>query len=183
MTEQTQAAAGPKWSGLRVLAAIAVPLVIVLAVMLRLGKLRQHPLHLKTCLTVADSLRTGAEVRISGVEVGIVRKVQVRPDDRVCPIALEMELQTPYEMKVPRDSKAYAATAGVLGAAYVGIDSSAATDTPIGDWGTLPSKVVPQFGAEEFLKDINRSLIEMDSSLQKSQAKKKGASTAPRAPK
>ena len=124
MNEQTQQIFGSKKSGYRVMAIIAIPSVIVLALMLPIGKLRQHPLHLKTCLTVADSLRAGAQARISGVEVGTVRRVQVRPDDHACPIMVELEVRTGYEMKIPRDSKAYAATAGLLGDAYVGIDSS-----------------------------------------------------------
>ena len=74
MSEQAQPSGGLRKSGFRVLAIIAVACVIVLALVLPMGKLRQHPLHLKTCLTVADDLRTGAPVRISGVEVGSVRK-------------------------------------------------------------------------------------------------------------
>lgn len=138
-----QANADLKRPGFRVLAMAAVPMVILLALVVPLTRPGQHPLHLKTCLTVTDRLRPGAKVRISGVLVGSVRNVQVRPDDHSCPIAVEMELRAGYELRIPRDSKAYSANAGLLGDAYVGIDSSEATGAPIEDRGTLPSKVVP----------------------------------------
>jgi ABC-type transporter Mla subunit MlaD len=179
VSEQAQPAAGSRKSWLRVSAIVAIPFVILLALMLPIGKWRQRPLHLKTCLTVADDLRSGASVRISGVEVGIVRKVQVRPDDHACPIMVEMALQTGYELKIPRDSRTYSDAAGLLGPAYVGIDSSSATGTPIEDWGTLPSKVVAKMGTEEFLNDLERSLKQADKSLQESREEDKKKQAAP----
>ncbi len=162
---------------------VAIPLAILLALISPFARPGQHPLHLKTCLTVTDRLRKGAEVRISGVVVGTVRKVQVQPDDHSCPIAVEMELRTGYALKIPRDSKAYSATAGVLGDAFVAIDSSEANGPPIGEWGTLPSKVVPQFDGEQFLKDLDTSLNHMDESLQNSRKKDDKTLPAPAAPK
>ena len=182
MSEQAQPSGGSRKSGRRVLAIVAVPFVIVLAWVLQIGKLRPHPLHLKTCLTVADDLRTGAPVRISGVEVGSVRKVQVRPGDHACPVMVEMALQTGYELKIPGDSKTYSDTAGLLGPGYVGIDSSDATGTPIGDWDTLPSKVVAKTETQEILNDIDRSLRQVDKSLPESHTKNEKKQTAPTPP-
>lgn len=173
---------GLKHSGLRVLAITVVPVIILLALVMPLTRPGQHPLHLKTCLAIADSLRVGAGVRISGVVVGTVRKMQVRPDDHACPVAVEMELRTGYALRIPRDSKTYSATAGVLGDPYVGIDSSEANGPPIEEWGTLPSKVVPQFGGGQFHKDPHPSLNHIDESLQKSGKKDEGASAVPTAP-
>ena len=183
MSEQDQPTGASRKSGFRVLAIISIPLVIVLVLILPMGRLRQHSLHLKTCLTVADNLRTGASVRISGVEVGNVPKIQVRPGDQACPVMVEMALQTEYELRIPRDSKAYAATAGLLGPAYVGIDSSEATGTSIEDWGTLPSKLVTKTETEEILNGINGSLQQLDRSLQESSPKTEKKRGAPIAPK
>lgn len=168
MSEQSNA--GLKRPGFRVLAIAAVPLVILLALVVPLARPGQHPLHLKTCLTVTDRLRPGAEVRISGIVVGSVTKVQVRPDDHSCPIEVETELRAGYELRIPRDSKTYSATAGLLSDTYVGIDSSEATGPPIEDWGTLPSKVVPQMGPAEFVNEINKSLQQSVNQLGKSPA-------------
>ena len=96
---------------------------------------------------------------------------------------VEMALQTGYELKIPRDSKTYSDTAGLLGPAYVGIDSSDATGTPIGDWGTLPSKVVAKTETQEILNDIDRSLRQVDKSLQESHPKNEKKQTAPTTPK
>ena len=138
----------------RVIAVIAVPLLLIL--FLPFSKIRQHRVHLKTCLQNADALRNGAAVRISGVEVGRVRRVEVRPEDHACPVFVEMELQSSYQLKVPRDSKAYISTAGILGPTYVGIDSSDAFGIPIEDWGTLQSKVVPEIKADDLVRRIER---------------------------
>jgi len=139
-------------SGVRVLALISLPLLLIF--ILPIGRLRGHRLHLKTCLQKADELREGAPVRISGVEVGIVRSVQVRPDDHLCPVMVEMELQTDYELRIPRDSKAYSSSAGIFGPAYVGIDSSDSSGLPIENWGTLPSKIVPEMTTEDSLRHL-----------------------------
>jgi len=90
---------------------------------------------------------------------------------------VEMALQTGYELKIPRDSKAYSSTAGLLGPAYVGIDSADATGTPIEDWGTLTSKVGPNMGANEFLDEMNKSLQRVDKSLQQAHPKTQGQPT------
>ena len=55
-------------SGLRVLILIVVPLLLI--ALLPIGSFRQNHLRLKTCLQSANYLRSGAVVRISGVEVG-----------------------------------------------------------------------------------------------------------------
>ena len=138
----------------RVIAVIAVPLLSILV--LPVSKIRQCRVHLKTCLQNADALRNGAAVRISGVEVGRVRRVEVRPEDHACPVFVEMELQSSYQLKVPRDSKAYISTAGILGPTYVGIDSSDAFGIPIEDWGTLQSKVVSEIKADDLVRRIER---------------------------
>ena len=143
-------------SALRVLRLIALPLLLILV--LPLMRFHTHNFHLRTCLQKADGLRKGAPVRISGVEVGIVRDVRVRPEDHACPVMIAMELQTDYELKIPRDSRAYSSTEGLLGPAYVGIDSSNASGTPVENWGTLPGKVIPEFASEEFLNHLERLL-------------------------
>jgi ABC-type transporter Mla subunit MlaD len=168
VNEQTKPSGDLKRPGLRVLMIMAIPLAILLALIMPLTRPGQHPLHLKTCLMTTDRLRKGAEVRISGVVVGTVQKIQVQADDHACPIAVEMELRTGYALRIPRDSKTYSANAGLLGDAYVGIDSSTASGTPIENWGTLPSKVVPQMGAGEFVNDLDKSLQQSVDELNKS---------------
>src|SRR5260370_36797166 len=72
-------------------------------------------LRLRTCFQNVSGLRSGAKVRLAGVDIGIGGDVRVQPTNKTCPAAVEMEIQTPYELKVPQDSVASTATAGLLG--------------------------------------------------------------------
>lgn len=60
--------------------------------------------------------------------------------DQACPGAVEMELRTPYELKIPRDSVAYTTNAGVFGPTYLEIDVQGASGPPVQSGGQLPSR-------------------------------------------
>ena len=104
-----------------------------------------NPLHysrqdIKSCFADAGGLRAGAAVRIAGVDVGTVRSVRVHPRNKNCPAEVEMALATTYEITIPKDSIAETNTAGVLGEAYVNIDTTQASGVPIENYGYLKSK-------------------------------------------
>lgn len=96
--------------------------------------------ELRVCFADAGGLRPGAEVRISGVQVGIVRAVTARAQDKNCPAEVEMDLTTPYELKIPRDAIAEIQTAGLLGPALVAIDVKHATGEPAAKGAYLRSR-------------------------------------------
>src|SRR5271154_5982607 len=85
------------------------------------GRQRHSYLSLKSCFNDVQGLKPGAAVRISGVDVGIVRRVTAKPETKNCPAEVEVDLATPYEMKVPNDAIAGIATADLLGEVYVDI--------------------------------------------------------------
>src|SRR5262245_63770691 len=85
--------------------------------------------ELRACLADAKGLRPGAEVRISGVQVGMVRAVTAKPQDRNCPAEVELDISTPYELKVPRDAVVEVQN-GVPGPALLAIDVTRATGEP-----------------------------------------------------
>ena len=115
--------------------------------------------HLKTCFADAQGLRSGAAVRIAGVEVGSVRRMHVNPERKDCPAEVEMDTATSYEIKIPKDSVVELATAGVLGETYVEIDTAYALGSPLEDYGYLKSKpAVPALSVEDYRKDFG-SLI------------------------
>ncbi len=97
-------------------------------------------LRLRTCFQDVSDLRPSAKVRFAGVDIGKVREVKAQPDNKACPAAVEMEIQTPYELKVPQDSVASTATAGLLGETYLVIDASQASGPPTRSGDQLPSK-------------------------------------------
>lgn len=83
--------------------------------------------ELRTCFADAGGLRPGAEVRISGVQVGIVRAVTAKPQDKNCPAEVELDITTPYELKIPKDAVVELQTSGLLGPAIIAIDVKHAT--------------------------------------------------------
>jgi len=102
-------------------------------------------LRLNTCFQDVNGLHAGAKVRMAGVDVGAVRNVRAQPTDKACPGAVEMELRTPYELKIPRDSVASIATAGVLGPTFLETDVSGASGPTIQAGGQLPSRESEKF--------------------------------------
>ena len=113
--------------------------------------------QIKACFNDAQGLRAGAPVRIAGVDVGIVRYVQVNPQSKDCPAEVEMEVSTPYQISVPRDAVAKVAAMGVLGQSYVEIDTSQASGAPVENYGYLKSK--PTVSLEDQIRAL-RALLE-----------------------
>ncbi len=104
------------------------------------NRLRYSHHDLKSCFDDAGGLRAGAPVRIAGVDVGTVHSVRANPQNKTCPAEVEMVLATSYEIRVPRDSIVEIETAGLLGEAYVNIDTTQASGAPIENYGYLKSK-------------------------------------------
>jgi phospholipid/cholesterol/gamma-HCH transport system substrate-binding protein len=111
-------------------------------------------LRLRTCFQNVSGLRPNAKVRFAGVDIGKVREVKAQPDNKTCPAAVEMEIQTPYELKVPQDTVASIATAGLLGETYLVIDASQASGPPTRTGDQLPSKESVNVTAETVVRAV-----------------------------
>ena len=135
--------ASPPPNGHWVTIGIIVVGLAVLVVFSVLKSTLPAPFRLKACFQNAEGLRNGAEVRLAGVDIGLVRQVRAQPMEQSCPASVEMEIETPYELKIPRDSVASTAKAGLLGDTYVEIDSSHASGPAIDNGGQLPSRNIP----------------------------------------
>ena len=94
----------------------------------------------RTCLADAVGLHPGAEVRIAGVQVGTVRAVTARPQDKACPAEVEMDIATPYDLKIPGDAVVEIQSGGLLGPSLVAIDVKHATGGPATSGAYLNSK-------------------------------------------
>jgi ABC-type transporter Mla subunit MlaD len=132
---------------------IVVAAVLVLATLAAWSylKLRQSKprLVVNTCLQDAEGLRSGARVRIAGVDVGFARVVRAQPLDRACPVAVELAFTTNYELKIPADSVVLPATEGILGETLLDIDVSQASGSPIANGGLLQSRPREKLSAEK----------------------------------
>lgn len=90
----------------------------------------RHDFVVRAYFRDAGGLREGAPVRVSGFKVGSVRSIQLRFDPKT-PVEVVMGLDPKYASKIPNDSKAQLATAGVLGETYVAIDIANAFGPPL----------------------------------------------------
>jgi phospholipid/cholesterol/gamma-HCH transport system substrate-binding protein len=97
-------------------------------------------LVLRACFNDVRGLRSGAGVRIAGVDVGRVAKVRARPDNKLCPADVEMKLNTQYELKVPTDAIARVQSAGLLGEEFVDIGVQDAKGPPATNDSVLPTE-------------------------------------------
>jgi phospholipid/cholesterol/gamma-HCH transport system substrate-binding protein len=132
-----------------------------------------HSLQLGTCFQDVNGLRAGMKVRLAGVEVGFVRAVRAQPANRTCPGEVEMEIRTSYELRIPHDSVASIATAGLLGETYLSIDVSQASGPPVQNGSRLPSKESVKFSAasvDQTLKELDQALKQLSEEVKKRNA-------------
>ncbi len=106
----------------------------------------------RTCFQNAEGLRSGAPVRMAGVDVGIVERVEVRLDQRECPANAELSLGTPNG--VPNDAVAKLEQLGFLGQTYVEIDISKANGPAIQSGAMLKSAELSHHASMEVVKSL-----------------------------
>lgn len=122
------------------------------------ARLSGHRLELKANFHNAQGLRQGAPVRVAGVDVGSVSSVRVRPELRENAAEVVMDVHTPYELKIPRDSVATLQTAGVLGPTFIEIDVAGASGEPANNGTVLKSKETEPLNTKEFIEKVGNVL-------------------------
>jgi phospholipid/cholesterol/gamma-HCH transport system substrate-binding protein len=80
-----------------------------------------------------DGVDVGADVRVSGVKVGVVRSVSLDPDTYLAQLTLSID----RDVQVLDDSTARIASDGLLGGAYVAIEPAGFDPLPAG--GEIPN--------------------------------------------
>jgi phospholipid/cholesterol/gamma-HCH transport system substrate-binding protein len=159
-----------KWSELRVGLTVifaSLTLALLLFLMSGTGGFFSHRIHVKSYFDNAEGLRVGAPVRLSGVDIGNVVKIQIVPNRErsLTPVEIVMKVSTKYSFNLRRDSVTSLDTAGVLGETYIDIDSSQAIAVPAEDWDTLPTHVHPDFN--EVVRSSQSTLQNMDALLKR----------------
>lgn len=130
----------------------AVSILIVVVGLITLGsfwilKPSRYSLRLITCFQNASGVNKGTIVKLAGVEVGRVNSVRAQPTIPTCPASVAMELQTSYQLTIPRDAIASITSDGTFNAVYIEIDISHASALAVEDGGRLPSKESERFTA------------------------------------
>ena len=156
-----------KWSQLKVGLTVVIATIIigVLILLMSGGGLFTSKILLKSYFPDASGLTPGSPVRLSGVDIGNVKTIQVvagRPQD---PVEVVMKVNTKYLFFLRKDSITLLSTAGVLGATYINIDSSQSKGAEVQDGDVLPSKEVA--GYEEVMRAGQSSLQNMDALLKR----------------
>jgi phospholipid/cholesterol/gamma-HCH transport system substrate-binding protein len=131
------------WAQLRVGALVLVSLVVfaigVFSISGQVG-IFTRKYTLRTYFSGAAGLREGSQVRLAGVPVGVVQRIQIssflEPQR-----AVEVTMRVPrsYQKEIRKDSEARLATAGLLGEAFVDISRGRPSQEVIPDGGEVKS--------------------------------------------
>jgi phospholipid/cholesterol/gamma-HCH transport system substrate-binding protein len=146
------------WSKLRVGITILVAAVTLALLVILMGSstgILTKKIKLTTYFDNAEGLRSGAAVRVEGVDVGNVTSVSVVPGAPL-PVKVEMKVTTKYSGALRKDSMAALSTAGVLGETFVDISSIGKHQAPAQDGDTLPS--VDRPGIQDVVKSSQTTL-------------------------
>ena len=154
-----------KWSelkvGLTVLAA-SITLAILILLMSGTGGIFTRKILLKSYFDNAGGLRVGAPVRLQGVDVGNVTRIQVVSDParRLTPVEVTMKVSTRFHESLRKDSVTTLSTAGVLGETYIDINSAQARGPEVQPGDILATRESPQI--EDVVRASQSTLQNLD---------------------
>lgn len=147
-----------QWAKLRVgLTVIVASAVLALLIFLMSGTtgLFSSTLHFVTYTDNANGLRNGAPVRLQSVDVGNVESIRIvnhrDANGLNMPVEIRMKISTKFAPFLHTDSQVMLSTSGVLGEAFLDIDSTQARGPQAPNGSELPGKEVPD------LQDVVRS--------------------------
>ena len=152
-----------KWSQLRVgitVLVASITLAVLIFVMSGTVSPFSKKIHLRSYFENAAGLVKGAPVRLSGVDIGNVDTIHIIRERPLTPVEVSMKVSTRYAFDLHRDSRATLATAGVLGATFVDIDSSRARGSRVKDNDELPTTESP--GLQDVLKSSQGTIDKLN---------------------
>lgn len=151
------------WTELRVGLVVIASLVILAFTILYIGSTGGSPwaatYHVKALMTDVNGLKEGAPVRLGGVEVGTVTKVDFAPDASGM-VEVEMRLDRRVKARITTESTVNLGALGLLGEKAVDINPSS-KGVPIEDGGLLAGV------AEDPFKGLLSSASDSTTSLKK----------------
>lgn len=129
-----------KWSQLRVGLTVlfaSITLAVLIFLMSGTGGVFTRKIVLKSYFDNSGGLRVGAPVRLEGVDIGNVTKIQIVSGKPTTPVEVTMKVSTQYVFNLRKDSFTTLETAGVLGEIYVDISSAFAKGPEVVDGDEL----------------------------------------------
>jgi phospholipid/cholesterol/gamma-HCH transport system substrate-binding protein len=120
---------------------------------------RTYPV--KSAFTSVAGLIAGAEVRIGGVQEGMVKSIQLPPQPEG-PIIVVMYLQQSTRNIIRSDSIASIGTEGLLGNKFVEISFGSEDASPIAPWDTIAG--APAVDVSDLVKKANDTMTDVQGS-------------------
>lgn len=123
-----------QWSQLKVgslvLACLAILIALIFLMTASSGGVFAHRIVLRCYFPNAAGIKDGAVVSLDGVTIGNVIHTRVVPERNPNPVEVQMQVSDRFLKSLHIDSTASIQAAGVLGDAYIDIDSTRATGPP-----------------------------------------------------
>jgi len=154
-----------KWSELKVgMTVIFAASVLAVLILLMTGTsgFFTKKIRIRSYFDNAGGLSVGAPVRLQGVDVGNVTRIQVVSDQdkRLTPVEVTMKVSTKYRSNLRSDSVTALATAGVLGETYIDINSALARGPEAKDGDVLTTRDTPDI--QDVVRASQGTLQNMD---------------------
>lgn len=141
----------------------AAVLVIAIFYAKTAGTSTGKPYRIKTTFNYADGIKEDAIVKLSGIEVGRVEKInfQYAPETKI-----EMVMAISDKARVHEDAIAYIATSGMIGDAYIGLTPGSVDRPVVRDGGTVASEDPVEIRklmnrAEVIANSLDEALVEI----------------------
>lgn len=146
-------------------AALALLALAILAIGKRQQIFTQHTRY-HTAFSNVTGLQTGAPVRLSGVNVGFVERIDLSTDPKREGIVVRFTVNAVYTERIRADSEASIKTIGLLGDKYLEVRSGSPDADRILEGGMVPGRDPAE--VEELMaggEDLMANLISISSSL------------------
>ena len=161
-----------RWSELRVgLTVIFASITLAVLIFLMSGSsgFFTRNIYLRSYFNNASGIRDGAPVRLHGVDVGNVKTINVisDPNRKLTPVEVIMKINPKYKEDLRKDSTVTVSTEGVIGGAFIDIDSSQAKAAAVENNDELPSKEGPDLmsmvsAGQSTLQNVQALIQRMD---------------------
>jgi ABC-type transporter Mla subunit MlaD len=152
------------------LTTILIIVVGVVTLSLFFSRPKLYRQEFKAYFKTGQALRNGAEVRVAGIPSGVVKSVQIRPEHREAPVEVVFEVQTTYDLQIPRDSAVRLSSEGALGNTCLDIDVTQTTGPPASTHAVLRTEEEPPFDARrvvESLVELNERILKKSESVKR----------------
>src|SRR5690348_5430911 len=153
-----------EWAQLRVGVLVLVSLTVLGAGIFfisgQVGGIFSRRYTLKTYLSSAGGVHEGAEVRLAGIAVGNVSRIQLSPyADTDRSVEIVMKITKKFQKDIRADSVATIETAGLLGDGYINTTRGGQAKPAIADYGVVQSQ------EEAHIKQIVKSANDVIANL------------------